>query len=124
MFAYAGLEGYQQLYPDALATLRKARQLDARSEGIPYQMAVTYALMHRYDEARQACEETLRLATQRDDVYFLIGVIKLEEGDFRAAEKSLRQAMDLNPRAASFHTALGVALFEATDLAGSRKELD
>ena len=87
-------------------------------------MAVTYALMHRYDEARQACEETLRLATQRDDVYFLIGVIKLEEGDFRAAEKSLRQAMDLNPRAASFHTALGVALFEATDLAGSRKELD
>src|SRR5205814_1835497 len=123
LFAYAGLQGSEQLYSDALATLAKARQLDAQTESIPYQMAVTYALMRRYPEATQACEEALRLTHQPDEVYFLRGVIQLEQGDFRAAEESLRQAVALNPRVASYHAARGVALFEAGDLAESHQEL-
>ena len=81
-FAYATLQGSELHYADALATLAKARALDLHTEGIPYQMAVTYALMHRYPEAMQACEEALRLTHQPDEVYFLGGVIQIEQAEF------------------------------------------
>jgi len=124
LFAYASLQGTEQLYSDALATLAKARALDRNSESIPYQMAVAFALMHRYPEALQACDDTLHLTHQPDEVYFLRGVIQIEQGNSRAAEESLRQAVGRNPREASYHAALGVALFEAQNLADSRQELD
>jgi tetratricopeptide (TPR) repeat protein len=124
LFAYASLQGSEQLYSDALATLTKARQLDPQTESIPYQIAVTYALMHRYPEALQACQETLHLTHQPDEVYFLRGVIQIEQGNFRAAEESLHQAVTLSPRVASYHAARGVAQFEAGNLAESLEELD
>jgi tetratricopeptide (TPR) repeat protein len=124
LFAYASLQGSEQLYSDALATLAKARQLDPQSESIPYQIAVTYALMRHYPEALQACDETLRLTHQPDEVHFLRGVIQIEQGSFQLAEASLRHAVAANPRVASYHAALGVALFEAGNIADSRQELD
>jgi tetratricopeptide (TPR) repeat protein len=66
--AYATLQGTEQHYSDALTTLTKARALDPQTESIPYQMAVTYALMRRYPEAMQACEEALRLTHQPDEL--------------------------------------------------------
>ena len=124
LFAYAGLQEAEELYSDALATLSKARKLDPQSDSIPYQMAVTYALMRRYGEATQACQDALYLTGRRDDVFFLMGVIKLEQEDFRAAEDSLRLALASNPNVALYHAALGVALFEMSNLAGSQQELN
>lgn len=124
LFAYAGLQGTEQHYADALATLTKARQLDSRAESIPYQIALTYALMRRFPAARQACEASLRLTHEPSEVYFLRGVIELEAGDSLAAAASLRQAVTRNDRVASYRVALGVALFEAEKLGESREELD
>jgi tetratricopeptide (TPR) repeat protein len=84
---------------------------------------VTYALMHRYTEAAKSCDEALHLTTQPDDVYFLMGVIQLEQGDSRAAEETLRQAVALNSGVGSYHAARGVALFEAANLPESQREL-
>lgn len=124
LFAYAGLQGTEQHYADALTTLTKARQLDSRAESIPYQIALTYALMRRYPEARQACEDALRITHEPSEIYFLRGVIELEAGNNPASSSSLRQAETRNGRVASYHAALGVALFEAQKLAESREELD
>jgi tetratricopeptide (TPR) repeat protein len=124
LFAYAGMQGSEQLYADALATLKRARELDKQSASIPYQMAVTYALMHRYAEATQACDEALRLSTRRDDVYFLRGVIQLENSEGHPAEESFRQALASNAGVVSYHAALGVALFQMGELPESCHELD
>ncbi len=122
--AYATLEGSEQLYSKALETLAKARELDPQTESIPYQMAVTYALMHNYPESLQACEIALRLTHQPDEVYFLRGVIEIEQGSFGAAEESLQRAVTTNPRVASYHAALGVAELETGKLTDSFRELD
>jgi Flp pilus assembly protein TadD len=119
-----GLQGSEQLYADALATLEKARKLDAQSESISYQMAVTYASIHRFPEATQVCDEALRLSTRRDDVYFHRGVILLEQSEARLAEESFRQALASNPGVASYHAARGLALFQMGNLAESQHELD
>jgi predicted Zn-dependent protease len=122
--AYATLEGSEQLYSKALETLAKARELDPQAESIPYQIAVAYALMHNYPEALQACETALRHTHQPDEVYFLRGVIEIEQGSFGAAEESLLRAVTMNPSVASYHSALGVAEFETGKLTDSFRELD
>jgi len=124
LFAYTSLQGSQQLYSDALATLTKVRRMDPQAESIPYQIAVTYALMHRYPEALQACDDALRLASHPDEIHFLRGVIRIEQGSFQPAEASLSQAVGLNPRVASYFAALGVASYEEAKLAGARRQLD
>ncbi|MGO8818746.1 MAG: tetratricopeptide repeat protein [Terriglobia bacterium] len=123
-FAYATLQGSEQKFPDALATLTKARELDPQTESIPYQMAVALALMRRFPEALQSCEEALRLAHEADEVYFLRGVIEIEQGNLHVAEQSLRRAVALNSGVASYHAALGVALLETENLTESGRELD
>ncbi len=124
LFALAGLQGSEQSYEAALRTLEKARQLDHRSEAIPYQIAVTFALMGRYADATKACEEALSLSTQRAEVYFLRGVIKLEQRDGLEAERALREAISLSADVALYHAALGVALLLVENLEESKKELD
>ena len=81
-------------------------------------------MMRQYPEALKACDESLRLSHQPDEAYFLRGVIQIERRIFRDAEASLRQAVNLNPGVASYHAAIGVAVFEEGNLAESRQELD
>jgi tetratricopeptide (TPR) repeat protein len=124
LFAYAGLQGSELLYSEALATLEKAQQLAPQSEPILYQTAVTYALMGRYQDAVLTCKQALQRPSARDEVYFLMGVISLEEHNFREAQAELEKAVALDSKVAAYHGALGVALYENHDLKGSLAELD
>jgi protein O-GlcNAc transferase len=124
LFAYAGLQGSELLYSEALATLNKVRQFAPQSEPILYQTAVTYALMGRYQEANQACRQALEHSTARDELYFLMGVVGLEERNFQEAQTNLGRAVALNARVAAYHGALGVALYENHDAKRSLDELD
>ncbi len=91
LFAYAGLQGSELLYSEALATLNKAQELAPRSEPILYQTAVTYALMGRYQDARHACREALEHSSSPDELYFLMGVISLEGHSFESAQTELQK---------------------------------
>jgi tetratricopeptide (TPR) repeat protein len=124
LFAYAGLQGSELHYADALATLQRAGQLAPRSEAILYQMAVTDALMGRYEESATVCGEALSLSSQPDEEYFLMGITKLAQRDIAGAAKDFRKALTHRPGVAAYHAALGVAQFEAGVPEESRQELD
>lgn len=124
LFAYAGLQGSELLYAEALATLTKAREFAPQSEPILYQTAVAYALMGRYQEAISACKQGLEHSRARDDLYFLMGVISLEQHNFQDAQAELEKAVALNAKVAAYHSALGVALYENHNLKRSLDQLD
>jgi tetratricopeptide (TPR) repeat protein len=124
LFAYAGLQGSELLYSEALSTLKKAQQLAPHSEPILYQTAVTYALMGRYQDAVLTCKLALEHPSARDELYFLMGVISLEERSFQEAQAQLEKAVALDSKVAAYHGALGVALYENHDLKRSIDELD
>ena len=124
LFAYAGLQGSELLYSEALATLYKAQELAPHSEPIHYQTAVTYALMGRYPDARRVCKEALEHSSSPHELYFLMGVISLEEGSFQQAQTELEKAVAANPKVAAYHAALGVALYESRATKRSLEELD
>jgi predicted Zn-dependent protease len=124
LFAYAGLQGSELLYSEALATLDKAQQLAPHSEPILYQTAVTHALMGQYQEARRTCKEALKHSSSPDELYFLMGVIGLEEHSFQEAQTELEKAVDSNPKVAAYHSALGVALYKNGALKRSLDELN
>lgn len=124
LFAYAGLQGSELLYAEALATLQKAREIAPNSEAILYQIAVTDALLSRYDEAIRNCRQGLEHSQAPDEFYFLLGVIALEQHAFTVARTPLEKAVALNSKVAAYHSALGVALFEAHQLDLSLREFD
>lgn len=124
LFAYAGLQGSELLYSEALATLEKARQLAPASEAILYQIAVTEALLGRYPDATRTCRQGLEHSRAPDEFYFLLGVIALEERAFQDAQVALRKAVALESGVAAYHSALGVALYENRNLKESLRELD
>jgi protein O-GlcNAc transferase len=123
LFAYAGLQGSELLYSEALGTLEKALQLAPHSEPLLYQTAVTYALMGRYQDAILTCKQTLEYSRANDEVYFLMGVINLEERNFGESRGELEKALALNSKVAAYHGALGVALYEDGDLKRSLDQL-
>jgi tetratricopeptide (TPR) repeat protein len=124
LFAYAGLQGSELLYSEALATLQKARDLAPGSEAILYQIAVTDALLTRYADAIRTCREGLEHSKIPDEFYFLLGVIALEQHAFADARTALEKAVALNSRVAAYHSALGVALFEDRQFGQSLPEFD
>ena len=124
LFAYAGLQGSELLYSEALATLNEAQELAPHSEPILYQTAVTYALMGRYQDARRTCKEALEHSSAPDELYFLMGVISLEERSFQQAQTELDKAVAANPKVAAYHGAFGVALYENHAVKRSLDELD
>ena len=124
LFAYAGLQGSELLYSEALETLQKARQLAPSSEAISYQIAVTEALLSRYPDAVRTCRQALEHSSAPDEFYFLLGVIALEEHAFADAESALRKAATIQPNVAAYQSALGVALLEAGKINDGIAEFD
>lgn len=124
LFAYAGLQGSELLYAEALSTLKKAQQIAPQSEPILYQIAVTYAFMGQYQEAILTCKRALEHTGARDELYFLMGVISLEQRSFQEARAELEKAVGLNSKVAAYHGALGVALYENHDAQRSLRELN
>jgi tetratricopeptide (TPR) repeat protein len=124
LITYAWLEQLGADYQEALATLDKARKLKPQSPIIPYASAVSYFLLNQYSQTVKSCEEAIHLAPRYAPTYLLLGIARMKQGDFHAAEEVLRRGIGLQPKTAFFHRELGVALFKSGDLTGSKKELD
>lgn len=122
--AYAWLYQLEGRHDQALLALNKAQELDPQMPMIPYRKAVSYFFLRQYPQTADSCQEAIRLDPHYDPAYLLLGIAKLEQGDFNAAQAALRKAVILQPGTALFHRELGVALFKGGSLTGSKKELD
>lgn len=66
----------------------------------------------KFDEA--AAKYQIILNTYPDSLYALsnLGVVRFQQGNYPAAEKALRRAVELAPQDAFSHTILGIALYQ------------
>jgi superkiller protein 3 len=124
LVASAWLDQMTGRFKEALATLRKAQDLDERAPEVPYRMAVSYLFLGLNSQAAQACQEATRQDSKFGLAYLLMGVVKLREGDLPEAQAALRRAVALQPSSGISHRELGTALYKGGDLIESKEELD
>lgn len=69
--------------------------------------------LHQHQEAREIFKGVRALAPTSDVPEVALGMVAFEEGDFAAARKHYRRAIQLNPRSAWAYAQLGeLAIFE------------
>jgi TolB-like protein/DNA-binding winged helix-turn-helix (wHTH) protein len=91
--ALAGAEPSQGRWEEALAHLRRARELDPRSWQPERQLANTLLFLRRPDEMRAACDRGLVLAPANLNLIELKAVTFLQEGDLAGARTVLSAAL-------------------------------
>jgi TolB-like protein/Tfp pilus assembly protein PilF len=91
--ALAGAAASQGRWEDALAHLRRARELDPRSWQPERQLANTLLFLRRPDEMRAACDRGLVLAPANLNLIELKAVAFLQEGDLAGARTVLAAAL-------------------------------
>ena len=60
-------------------------------------LAITYRKLKRYDDSIAICHEILKLDPDYAKVYFNLGLIYEEQGEWEKAIEQHRRALDLNP---------------------------
>ena len=91
--ALAGAERSQGRWEEALAHLRRARELDPRSWEAERELANTLHFLRRTDEMRAACDRGLVLAPANLTLIQLKAVAFLQEGDLAGARTVLAAAL-------------------------------
>src|SRR5262245_49591355 len=110
----------QQLgrWDDALAHFREAQSLDPRSVATARRLARVLLWLRRYPEARQACDEALRLSNASPDVLDFKVSTFLGEGDLAGARAALRDALPgLDTARTLAHLSAFIGLFWVLDRA-------
>ena len=84
---------------DPAAAVRLARERDDEADTVRADDALAWALYKNGDfqEALAASDRSLRLGTRLASYHFHRGMIQAALGDADAAEKSLREALEINP---------------------------
>ncbi len=83
-------------WEDAVATLRKSRQLDPRSAGTAGVLANALLWLRRYDEALEASDQAAALAPSALNVVEGKAMIHLARGDLAAAQQVLTPPPDVD----------------------------
>jgi serine/threonine protein kinase/tetratricopeptide (TPR) repeat protein len=93
LLSMAGL-AEQQLgqWERAVEHFRRAQSLDPRSFGTARRLARVLLWLRRYREARQACDDALRISSASPDVIDLKVVSYLGEGDLEGARRAIGEA--------------------------------
>lgn len=121
---YAEIQTMEEDYPGALASLKKAQLVQPNSAALLYEIALVNVRMGRLGDSVAACQEAIKLTSNFDQPYFLLGVIQFGQGDSAAAAEALRKATVMEPDNALYHSALGAALLKTGNLTESKTELD
>jgi Flp pilus assembly protein TadD len=80
--------------------------------GFLVEAGVIYRDSGRFAEAREVLTGVRALAPQSDAVAVLLGTVDFQQGDFDAAERNYRLALELNPKSAYAYAHLGeLAIF-------------
>lgn len=85
---------------DALPYLEKAVEIDPSNTFAIRQLATTYYDLGRMEESIATFEKAIKSETDKkikSDLYFNLGVLNMQIGDFVNAEDSFMSAYDLNP---------------------------
>jgi len=103
----------------AVAHFSEAIRLDSRYALAYVGLADAYALLERYgamdgDEvlrnAAPAAEEALRLDDQLGEAHATLGLVRLLQRDFPAAERAFKRALELNPNYAAAYDGYGLLM--------------
>jgi Flp pilus assembly protein TadD len=80
--------------------------------GFLVEAAVIYRDSGRFNEARDVLTGLRALMPESDSVAVLLGTVSFQQGEFDAAERQYRQALEFNPRSAYAYAHLGeLAIF-------------
>ncbi|HEV2499654.1 MAG TPA: tetratricopeptide repeat protein [Terriglobia bacterium] len=101
------LEGH---YRRALAILTGIHHAGAAEPDILYQEAVSYYFLGQNGLASSECAMMQRLSPRDSRAYFLLGLVRLSQGQLSAAQGALKKAVALKPGESTYCRELGVAL--------------
>jgi tetratricopeptide (TPR) repeat protein len=124
LIAHAWLKQREGQHKEALGILSEVHELEPQMPVVSLQMAVAYYLLRLQSQARQACEDAIRLDPHYGLAYCLLGALELREKNFAGAQAAFQQAINWKPNVAQFHTLSGIALYKEGKLTESHKELD
>jgi TolB-like protein/Tfp pilus assembly protein PilF len=109
---------------EALEQMEEAQRLDPLSLVIGSELAYTYYLLKRFDEAEAKVRETLRLDPNYQHGLFLLGLIFIQEGRYAEAIETLRRALDLGGFQEDITGSLAYAHAISGDVAAARAYTD
>jgi cytochrome c-type biogenesis protein CcmH/NrfG len=95
------IDGRDKLRSDPVEALKLAnRSLALNDQSLPAVVvkAAAYARLNRYNDARRALLEGIRLEPHNAVTWALLGDLAVRRGDLRAARRAYRRASKLDPR--------------------------
>jgi len=109
----AGLLAHDQRESDARTLLEGVIHDDPSNASARETMGLVALRQHKFDEARQWCEQAIKLEAQRFFAHYCIAAAVIEKGapdaaSMSSAEENLRTAIRINPSFALDYDALGV----------------
>lgn len=109
----AGFQAHDQRESDARKLLEGVIRDDPANASARETMGLVALRQHKFDEARQWCEQAIKLEAQRFFAHYCIGAAAVEKdvpdaASEASAEENLRAAIKINPTFALDYDALGV----------------
>jgi Flp pilus assembly protein TadD len=93
-------------YAEALAVFERLAEAHPDFAEAHNKRATTLYLMRRFDEASEACHQTLRLNPIHFGAWHGLGLCEMEMGRFVAAQKAFARALEIQPHAEQNRTLL------------------
>ncbi len=111
----------------ALDSYRRALALDPDSSLVNWRIAMAYLRAGKLPEVEQHLARAIELRRSkglRDNAeeFYYLGLVHLQNGNLTSAEPLLRHAIQLDPKALSYHSALASLLARKGDLVGAQAE--
>ena len=108
---------------ETLREMRRAHELDPLSRIISAELAWTYYIMHRTDDAQAEIRRTLALDPNFAHAYFVLGLTQIQQGRNKDAILSLRRNLEIGGYYPYSAGALCYALAASGDRVGAQKAL-
>jgi tetratricopeptide (TPR) repeat protein len=81
----------------AIAQLEESQKMNPRDPGITFQLGVLYYQAEKYDKAREALENTVKLAENYSNAMYFLGLTYDKLNDKKKALEQFQKVSDLNP---------------------------
>lgn len=113
---------YREQYEDVISEAKDVLREDERNVEAMVAMARANFWLERYELAKAVLERASDLAPERPDIYFLFGLVAMENDERERAITNLEEAIELRPQYAEAHNNLGLLYYEAGDFEGAAEQ--
>jgi tetratricopeptide (TPR) repeat protein len=117
-----GLAQSEQNIDEAIASFRRALQLDPRHALARYNLALALNRSDRTAEAIEQLKQTLAIDS-RAETHYMLGVMYFHQGDFDSASRELGAAIAAESRYAEAHATLGTVFKARREWDRAEREL-